>query len=325
MSIFDLPLQELQGYTPPLTRQPDFNDFWQETLAEVQSLSLKPELAVVDYPVPEIRAFAARYRGWRDAPIAAWYLIPAGDGPFPALVFYHGYRNFRLGIYTYLPWVLQGYAVLAVDVRGQPGDSVDTATYSSGHARGWMTKGVLDENEYYYRAVYVDAVRALDFLAVRQEVDMARVGLTGFSQGGGLSLAVAALDDRPALTMPGMPFLCHFERPLEISKEYPYWEIAEYLRHHPTRSERVFRTLSYFDNLNLADRVKCPALVSVGLIDEICPPSTVFAVFNRLQSPKQIAVFPYHGHERPETHWEAEMRWANHFLRGVAAPPVGLS
>ena len=324
MAIFDLPLQELRDYTPPLTRQPDFDQFWQKTLDEAQSWPLNHELVPVEYPVPEIRALAVRYRGWRDAPIAAWYLLPVSDGPFPAMVFYHGYRNSKVGIYTYLPWVLQGYAVLAVDVRGQPGDSVDTASYSSGHARGWMTKGVLDENEYYYRAVYVDAVRALDFLATQEDVDMTRVGLTGFSQGGGLSLAVAALDDRPALTMPGMPFLCHFERPLEISKEYPYWEFAEYLRHHPNRSDRVFRTLSYFDNLNLADWITCPALVSVGLIDEICPPSTVFAVYNRLWSTKQIAVFPYHSHEPPETHRETEMRWANHFLRDVAPLPVGL-
>lgn len=323
MPIFDLSLPELQAYRPALTRQPDFDAFWQQTLAEAAGQPLDPKLEPVEYPVPEIKAFAATYLGWQGAPIAAWYLRPAGDGPFPAMVFYHGYRNSKSAIYNYLPWVLQGYAVLAVDVRGQPGGSIDTAPYSEGgHARGWLTKGVLNPQEYYYRGVYVDSVRALDFLAAQPQVDMSRVGLTGFSQGGGLSLAVAALDDRPALTMPGMPFLCHFERPLELTQTQPYWEIAEYLRHHPTRSEQVFRTLSYFDNLNLADRITCPVLVSVGLIDEICPPSTVFAVYNRLTAPKAIGVFPYHAHERPEPHWQTEMQWANHYLRGVAPAPV---
>ena len=132
---------------------------------------------------------------------------------------------------------------------------------------------------------------------------------------------MAALDDRPALTMPGMPFLCHFERPLEISRAQPYWEIAEYLRTHPSRTTQVFNTLSYFDNLNLADRITCPALFSVGLIDEICPPSTVFAVYNRLTVPKNIGVFPYHAHEYPETHRALEMQWANHYLRGKATKP----
>lgn len=321
MAIFDLPLDELKAYRPSLTRRPDFDTFWQQTLAEAAKQPLNPTLEPVDYPVPEIHAFAARYDGWQGAPISAWYLRPPGEGPLPALVFYHGYQNSKAGIYLYLPWILQGYAVLAVDVRGQPGSSIDTATYSTGHARGWMTKGVLAEHEYYYRGVYVDSVRALDFLAAREEIDMARVGLIGFSQGGGLSLAVAALDDRPALTMPGMPFLCHFERPLEISQAYPYWEFAEYIRHYPDRAERVFRTISYFDNLNLADWITCPALFIVGLIDQTCPPSTIFAVYNRLNGPKQIAIFPYHAHEQPPTHWETQLHWANHYLRGVVPKP----
>jgi cephalosporin-C deacetylase len=88
--------------------------------------------------------------------------------------------------------------------------------------------------------------RALDFLETRPEVDIERLGITGFSQGGGLSLAVAALDDRPKLSMPGMPFLCHFERPLQISKAYPYWEFAEYIRHYPDRAGQVFKTSFLF-------------------------------------------------------------------------------
>lgn len=322
MPIFDLPLEELHRYRPSLTRQPDLESYWQTTLTEAEQQPLNPEMIPVEYPVPEIRAFSARYTGWQGASVAAWYLRPSGSGPFPAMVFYHGYTRSKEGIYGYLPWVLQGYAVLAVDVRGQSGETADTTTYSNGHARGWMTKGILSEYEYYYRGVYVDAVRALDFLAGQPDVDMARVGLTGFSQGGGLSLAVAALDDRPALTMPGMPFLCHFERPLQISRAYPYWEFADYLRDYPQRTERVFRTLSYFDNLNLADKITCPALISVGLIDEICPPSTVFAVYNHLRGPKQIAVFPYHQHEFPQTHRHTQMQWANHYLRGVGTVDI---
>jgi cephalosporin-C deacetylase len=321
-NLFDLPLDELKQYAPPLTRQPDFAEFWQSTLAEAATQPLQPALEPMTYPVPEIRAFAAQYLGWQGAEITGWYLTPQGAGPFPAMIFYHGYQGSKADIYGYLPWVLQGYAVLAVDVRGQPGGSVDSAAYSSGHIKGWLTKGILSEQEYYYRGVYVDSVRALDFLAARPEIDLTRVGLTGFSQGGGLSLAVAALDSRPALTMPGMPFLCHFERPLQLSQAYPYWELADYIRHHPARSERLFRTLSYFDNLNLADGITCPVLCSVGLIDEICPPSTVFAVYNRLTVTKHIGIFPYHGHERPFTHWETELAWANHYLRGMAIDPT---
>jgi cephalosporin-C deacetylase len=320
MPLFDLPLAELKRYAPPLTRQSDFAGFWQATLAQAATQPLRPALEPMAYPVPEIRAFTAAYLGWQGAKITGWYLTPQGDGPFPALIFYHGYQGSKSEIYGYLPWVLQGYAVLAIDVRGQAGGSIDPGPYSHGHIKGWLTQGLLSEQEYYYRGVYVDCVRALDFLAARPEVDMAHVGLTGFSQGGGLSLAVAALDSRPVLIMPGMPFLCHFERPLQLSRAYPYWELADYLRHYPGHTERVFRTLSYFDNLNLADNITCPALFSVGLIDETCPPSTVFAVYNRLNGPKDIGIFPYHSHERPAAHWETELAWANHYLRGEGLP-----
>jgi len=321
MPIFDLSLDELKTYRPPLTCQPDIEQFWRETLLNASQQPLAPTLEAVDYPVPELEAFAVKYHGWQGAPVSAWYLRPPGRGPFPALVFYHGYSVNKYGIYPYLPWVLQGYAVLTPDVRGQSGGTPDTSTYSDGHARGWLTKGIMDPHEYYYRGVYVDSVRALDFLASRPEIDMDKIGVTGQSQGGGLSLAVAALDGRPALAMPGMPFLCHFERPLQISKAYPYWELADYLRHYPNRTDQVFKTLSYFDNMNLADWITCPTLLSVGLIDEICPPSTIFAVYNRLIGPRKIAVFPYHAHEEPQTHWQPLMHWANHFLRGVAPLP----
>jgi cephalosporin-C deacetylase len=246
VSIFDLPLEELKTYSPSLTRQSDFDTFWQQTLAKSRIQKLEPKLELVDYPIPEMTAYAVTYKGWLGASIAAWFLLPADGGPFPVIVFYHGYSNSKAGIYKYLPWVLQGYAVMAVDVRGQAGNSVDSAHYSTGHTRGWMTKGVMDKSEYYYRGVYVDSIRALDFLETRPEVDIERLGITGFSQGGGLSLAVAALDDRPKLSMPGMPFLCHFERPLQISKAYPYWEFAEYIRHYPDRAGQVFKTSFLF-------------------------------------------------------------------------------
>src|SRR5262245_14331214 len=116
MALFDLSLEELRVYRPALTRRPDFDEFWRETLAEAKQQPLNPGLEPESYPVPEIRAFAAHYDGWQGARIEAWYLIPVGDGPFPAMIFYHGYQGSKVSIYNYLPWVLQGYAVLAVDV-----------------------------------------------------------------------------------------------------------------------------------------------------------------------------------------------------------------
>jgi cephalosporin-C deacetylase len=299
MPSIDRPLDELRTYRPPLTVEPDFEEFWATTLAAARAREVSPTLARVDYPIPEVRAYDVTFAGFRGAPIRAWYLLPTGapDTGLPALVHYHGYSGSRGFIHEHLFWVLQGFAVLAVDTRGQGGDTGDPRGYDGGSMAGWMTQGLLDPNDYYYRAAYTDCVRALDFLATRDEIDFHRVAVTGGSQGGGLSLAVAGLDDRPAVLMADVPFLCHFARAIEISANGPYLELQRYLAKYPPHVETALRTLSYFDGMNLAPRVQARTLFSVAGWDDICPPSTVFAAYNHIPAPKEIRVYPYNGHE----------------------------
>ena len=316
MPLFDKPLDELVVYNPPLTRQPDFDEFWAATLTESAAAPLNPQLEQIDYPALGARVYEVYYDGWRGARICAWYVVPEGQGPFPGLVQYHGYSGSKDEAYRYLMWALQGYAVLAVDVRGQSGNSTDPMCYTTGHVSGWMTQGILDPQEYYYRGVYVDCVRAIELLASFPEVDATRIGLTGGSQGGALTLAAAALNQRPVLAMPELPYLCHFRRAVDMAVRMPYLEIANYIKRWPKRADQVWRTLTYFDNLNLAPRIACPVLMTVGLQDDICPPSTVYATFNKIQSPKEMKVYPYHNHEAVEPHWEDKLRWAHHYLKG---------
>jgi cephalosporin-C deacetylase len=163
-----------------------------------------------------------------------------------------------------------------------------------------MTEGVLDKDTYYYRYVYADCVRAVDLAAGLPSVDADRIGITGVSQGGGLALATAALaGPRVKLAGPCVPYLCHYVRSVEMA-EYPYREIADYIRAWPERAGKVFETLSYFDNLNLADRIKARVLISVGLWDLICPPSTIYAVVNHMKCRKEVLVHPCTGHEETD-------------------------
>jgi len=316
MPMFDKPLAELREYQPPLTAQPDFDAFWAETFAHAAHSALEPALKPVDYPVTGCKVYEAYYTGWAGARICGWYLVPDGAGPFPALIQYHGYSGSKMDIYRYLMWALQGYVVLAVDTRGQSGNSDDPLPYPGGHIKGWMTQGILDPRTYYYRGAYVDCVRAIDFLCARPEVVADKIGLMGMSQGGGLTLAVAALDARPALAMPEMPYLCHFKRAVDMAMRQPYLEISDYIRVYPERESQVWRTLSYFDNMNLAPRIQCPVLMDVGLLDDICPPSSVFAAYNRIAAPKEMKVYPYHNHEVVEALWEEKLRWAQRYLKG---------
>ena len=133
----------------------------------------------------------------------------------------------------------------------------------------------------------------------------------GMSQGGGLSVAAAALDQEVKLSLPEMPYLAHYRRALQVAAANPYLEIAAYLRRYPQREEQVWQTLSYFDTMNLAPEIHCPVLMTVGLQDTVCPPSTVYAVFNHLASErKTMQVFPFHDHVRVDIHWLDKFIWA---------------
>ena len=318
MPLYDKPLDELVVYDPPLTREADFDPFWTATLQECAQVPLNAKVVQVEYPVVGARVYRVHYDGWRGARICAWYIVPDRDGPIPAILFLHGYSGSKMEAHRHLLWALQGYAVMAIDVRGQSGDSTDPGEYPGGHVKGWMTQGILDPETYYYRGAYVDCVRALDFLCGRHMVDAGHIGVAGGSQGGGLTLALAALDGRPALAVPEVPYLCHFRRAVDMAVRMPYLEIADYLRRWPKREAQVWRTLSYFDNMNLADRIRCPVLMDVGLRDDICPPSTVYAVYNKIRSRKEMKVYPYHNHEIIEAHWEDKLRWTHHHLMGLS-------
>lgn len=321
--IIDKPLAELEQYRPPLTAQSDFETFWQQTLAESAAQPLDATVEEYPYPVERVTVYSVRYTGFgQGTRVAGWYIVPRDEyrinagGQTPTLVIYHGYSGSKGMPANYLHWALQGYCVFAVDTRGQDGDTPDNNAYPSGYAIGCMTKGILDPRTYYYRYAYMDCVRAIDFVRSRPEVGP--IIITGGSQGGGLTLAVAALaaDKGIVAAMPDVPYLCHFRRAVEIFSEGPYQELINYWKRHPYDVEASYRTLSYFDGMNLAPRITCPVLLSVALMDTICPPSTGLAVYNHLTCEKELKVYPYNGHEGGGVyHDEEKYRFVRKYLR----------
>jgi cephalosporin-C deacetylase len=195
-----------------------------------------------------------------------------------------------------------------MDCRGQNGQSQDTSIALEGQQMGWMTKGIRHPKTYYFRYVYADAVRALELLAQREEVDPTRLAITGISQGGGITLAVAALSQRPVLALPDVPFLCDYKRAISIAAGGPYPEIPNFLKAHPHLYDQTLRTLSYFDNLNLAPWITCRTAICNCLWDETCPPSTIFGVYNHITAQKEMEIYPFHKHEVPYERSENRLR-----------------
>ncbi len=297
---YDMSLDELRSYKPELTRQPDFDEFWSLTKNELQEVELYWKLTPYQYPAKGVKVYKITFRGFLNAQIDGWFAIPDRSGKYPGIVAYHGYNWAMDGcIHDTVNMALHGYAVLQMLVRGQQGGSVDNVITSHGNNAGWMAKGILSKEQYYYRAVYMDSVRAVEVLADMDNVDENRIGVMGGSQGGALTLATAALSEIPKVAVAQYPYLCHFNRAIDITPQMPYGEINDFFRRNsdPAIEEQAKKTLSYFDIMNHAENIKCPVLVSSGLVDEITPPSTIFAAYNHMVCPKEIAVFRYFGHE----------------------------
>jgi len=304
MAFFDLPLNELKTYLPTREEPADFDSFWKSTLDEARAFPLNATFEKVEYGLVAQETFDVTFGGFGGQPIKGWLILPSGrKGKLPCVVEFIGYGGGRNFATDWLLWASMGYAHFVMDTRGQgsswsKGDTPDL--YSEGgnpSMPGNMTQGILDPKHYFYRRVFTDAVRAIEAARSHAEVDSSHIAVTGGSQGGGISIAAAGLVPDMVAAMPDVPFLCHYRRATELVDTYPYKEIAEYCHTQRDKVDTVFKTLSYFDGINFSTRVKAKALFSTALMDQVCPPSTVYAAYNHWAGQKDIKVYPYNGHE----------------------------
>jgi len=302
MPQFDLPLSELRAYRPDVAEPADFDEFWQRTLDESRAAGGEVTLELV-HALPGVEIFDMTFPGFGGQPIKAWYSRPANtSAALPVVVQFHGYGGGRGLPFEHTFWPSAGYAHVMMDNRGQGsswgngGDTPDVGS-TGPSLPGEMTRGIERPQDYYYRRLFTDAVRCVESARTIEGVDASQTFVVGGSQGGAMTLAVAGLVPDLAAVMPDVPFMCNFERAIYITDADPFGELRRYFAIHRDNSEQAFRTLSYFDCVNFAKRASARALFSVGLFDEICPPSTVFAAYNWYAGDKDITVYDFNGHE----------------------------
>lgn len=319
MPAFDLPLADLRRYAPEVTEPADFDAFWLDTLSAAAKFPVligrRPErtgLRLID-------TWSVTFAGFGGDPIQAWFSRPANtalDDELPVVIEYAGYGRGRGLPHERLTWPAAGYAHLLMDNRGQDGhygtgcDTPDPRHDGLG-GPGPITRGILAQEDYYYRRLITDAVRAVTAARALPGVDPASATVAGNSQGGGLALAVAGLVPDLAAVLTTAPLLCHVERALDLTDAEPYGSIAHYLALHRDAEDAVWRTLSYVDGVNFAKRATAPVHFGVGLRDTVCPPSTAFAAYHRYGgSDRTIQVYPFNGHEGGEAfHTARQLRW----------------
>jgi len=307
------------GYEPekissPMDAKADFKEFWDNNLKELAKvqpeykLTLVPEYSQVDYDIylVEMRSFANEL-------IRGYYGKPKREGKYPVIVDYMGY-----GATPYPPtqwW--DGFAHFILSIRGQ------ALNLPENHYNSWITYGLESKEDYYYRGAYLDAVRALDFVCSRPEVDAEKIAVRGGSQGGTLSFVAAALDKRVKVAAASIPGFSDYHSWFHIvnwpRSEFEYYiqrkmgdtdmtseEAQQYVK---AQVETIYGVLSYFDIKNLAQWIECPLIMGIGMQDEVCPPHINFAAYNQVKSEKRWMACPDCGHNVSNEYNDESLRF----------------
>jgi cephalosporin-C deacetylase len=301
--LFDMPFEKLETYQGTNPRPDDFDTYWESALAEMRALDADMELRPASFHAPFAECFDLYFTGVGGARVHAKLLRPkAATAPHPAVVMFHGYSGSAGEWHDKLGYVGAGYTVAALDCRGQGGSSEDVGGVIGNTLRGHIIRGLDGPAEgLMYRQLFLDTAQLAGLVMDMEEVDGTRVGAMGGSQGGGLTLACAALEPRIKQAAPVFPFLSDYQRVWEMDlAENAYGELKDYFRNFDPRHERekeVFTRLGYVDVQHLADRIRARIMMGVGLMDQTCPPSTQFAAYNKISADKSLALYPDFGHE----------------------------
>jgi cephalosporin-C deacetylase len=316
MPWYDMPLERLREYRTTTAEPAGLDDWWAMRLREARGLA-KPAALAAHEPglYAPFEVSDVEFSGGAGDRVRAWYIRPRREVDHVVVKFV-GYGGGRGTPAEHMLLPALGYAVLVMDSRGQGGRWTTGAT-ADGTGTGpenslVMTRGIGTPENYYYTRMFTDAARAVD-TALELAGPSAKIAVSGASQGGALALAAAALQaQNVAVCHADVPFLCDIQRAITLAPSAPYTEIPEFLAENVALIPKALDTLRYIDCALLARRITATTLVCAGLMDIICPPSTVFAAFNEISGVhKDIAVYPFSGHGVPHAHAERQL----HHLR----------
>lgn len=300
-------MHDLRATKPPLTRRPDFFQFWEETLAELSNVHLEVQCSDTSFG-EELPVTAVSFRSLGGCELRGFLVKrPTKEGETaPLVVTSHGY-NSQCDIRSKLRHVRAGAHLFCFDARGFGRSKDATATSEA----GYILTGIDAPERSILRGAYCDYVRAAEVARTLLGDAVGGVAFQGSSFAGALAFVAQALTNSSDLLAVGVPTFGWHAGRRQLVLRGSGFEVNEYLAAHPTRAKTALQTLSYFDIMNFADLIRGPAIVGVGLSDAVVPAECVFAVINHLSTSAEVLEFPYSHSNRPEESlWsDFDARW----------------
>lgn len=304
MPMIDMPVEELEKYNGTNPKPVDFDEYWTKALDEMKAVDPQVVMTKADFQTPCVECYNMYFTGVNGARIYVKHLRPKNiTGKIPAVLKFHGYSGDSADWYEKLGYAASGIAVFAMDARGQGGKSEDVGGVHGNTFHGHIIRGLSEEDPHklLFRDIFLDTAELAKIAMDMDFVDETKVYATGGSQGGALTIACAALEPRVAKAAPVYPFLCDYKRVWDMDLDIQaYAELKDYFRHYDPRHERekeIFTKLGYIDLQYLAPRIQGDTLMFTGLMDNVCPPSTQYAAYNKMTCKKKHILYPDFGHE----------------------------
>lgn len=281
----------------------DFNEFWDNQLKKINDFQLDYTIKKTDFSnFNQIEYYDLYFTSFDGSKIYAKYIRPKTDKKVGLIFHFHGYPGCSRNWLEKSAFATLGYAVLAIDFRGQGGKSNDASPTLGTSVAGHIVSGIDDDIEkmMYYKNI-IDMCILVKIGKQLDNIDTDKLVSLGHSQGGAFSIVCTALNPEISKSIALYPFLSNFRKVYDMNKdEIAYEGIRYYSRWYNTIEQNnnlFFERLAYFDTMFFATRVKSKVLFGATKIDMACPYETQMDVYNNLNCNKKIRVYSKFGHE----------------------------
>ncbi len=291
----------------------DFDDFWKGQISLLAQIPMDARIAQL-FETSFSKTYSVNLATVAGRRVYGYISIPKGSGPFPAIL--------TLPPYGALPGVTVPEADIA-EIGGAISMSISIHNVSPDQTdpNAYLPDNFSVRDSGYYRLAVLAGERAIDYIFTRPEFDGVHLGLTGVSQGGGLSFLVGGVDPRVKMITSSDPALADPTGGYHgYAGGFPQY-YNQVINSDPATIQKVVEATKYIDAVRGAKRFKGAALVCAGYIDDVCPPATTFELFNQLTGSKLMVHDLDLGHTHPDEYWNGRFDFWRRNFTAMKTPP----